>query len=99
MSGGSVSFADRKIQARLSGEAPCPVSPRVTSSVGPLWVPLPAEVIMAAVRCYLRYGLSYRMSKSCSLNAANEHAWYRARTGTRRGRSRAGGSLRTTPAD
>jgi len=37
-----------------------PVTSLVCSSFGVRWVPVPAEVIVVAVRWYLRYGLSYR---------------------------------------
>ena len=57
---GSVAFAHRKIEAGLTGEACCAVSSLVACPVRVRRVRFPAEVIVVAVRWYLRYGLSYR---------------------------------------
>jgi hypothetical protein len=56
---GSVAFADRRIKASLAGEACCAVLSLVASPVR-LRRRFPAEVIVVAVRWYLRFGLSYR---------------------------------------
>jgi transposase-like protein len=44
----------------LIGEARCSAAPVVTSALGVRRVRFPSEVIVVAVRWYLRYGLSYR---------------------------------------
>ena len=57
---GSVALADRRIKAGLIGEVfacPRPWSPPRSAFAG---FRFPAEVIVVAVRWYLRYGLSYR---------------------------------------
>jgi hypothetical protein len=52
-----------------SADAPSP-SPSTTTEVQLRWVSLPREVIVLAVRCYLRYELSYRDVENCSLSEA-----------------------------
>ena len=56
----SVALADRKIKASLTGEAGSSVAFLVASPVGFAGFRFPAEVIVVAVRWYLRFGLSYR---------------------------------------
>jgi hypothetical protein len=48
------------IEARLSGEACSPPKPCPAEGFGVCRVRFPHEVIVVAVRWYLRYGLSYR---------------------------------------
>jgi hypothetical protein len=48
------------IRQGLTGELRGSVSLLVSSPLGVHRVPVPAEVIVVAVRWYLRYGLSYR---------------------------------------
>jgi transposase-like protein len=57
---GTVALGDRRIEAGLTGEACCssrPCSPPRSAFAG---FRFPAEVIVVAIRWYLRYGLSYR---------------------------------------
>jgi len=64
-------LADRKIWAGLIGEADSSISGLVASSIGVRRVRFPAEVIVVAVRWYLRYGGPTAMSRSCSPNAGS----------------------------
>jgi len=50
-------------QAVLTGEVRCSVPFLASSSIRVRRVPLPAEVIVVAVRWYVRYGLSYRVRR------------------------------------
>jgi transposase-like protein len=57
---GSVAFADRKIEAGLTGDVCRSSSPVLAPRSAFTGFRFPAEVIVVAVRWYLRYGLSYR---------------------------------------
>jgi hypothetical protein len=59
-SSGSVAFIEREFRASLIGEAWCAVLPLVCAAFGVPGSRFPAEVVVVAVRWYLRYGLSYR---------------------------------------
>src|SRR4051794_1654230 len=57
---GSVALSVGKIEADLSGEVIDPPAPVAAAEAGVRWLPFPAEVIVVAVRWYLRFNLSYR---------------------------------------
>jgi len=57
---GAVALAVGKIDADLNREALGSSSPMVAASIGVCRFRFPTEVIVVAVRWYLRYGLSYR---------------------------------------